>query len=150
MKELKIEDYNLGKIFKEALGFRETYNILKLTINLSNVASIDFLTPMTTSIVFSCELYLKILLIHYNGNLKESHSLKMLFDSLPAETKYNIENTFNMNCSDKKYFKMALELSSNSYTHFRYYFSYDENMDIHLTFFEKFNDILYTQAKSFI
>lgn len=130
MNELELSDYNFKKIFKEALGFRGTFEILETTVNISNIADIDYLTPMITSIIFSCELYLKILVIYYKIDFKKEHSLKKLFNLLPTEIKDNIENAFNTSCSNNEYFKKALEASSNSYTKLRYHFSYDENITI--------------------
>lgn len=150
MNKLKQEDYDINKIFKEALGFRKTYDILNNTINPSNVDNIDYLTPMITCIIFSCELYLKSLLVFLKKDFEREHSLNTLFKLLPEELQLDIENTFNKHCFKKTYFKECLKASDKSYTEFRYYFSYSDNISFHMTFFEKFNDILLKETKSVI
>lgn len=147
MNTLEFKKYNLDKIYKEALGFRKTYDILnENAINIFNINEIDYLTPMITSIIFSCELYLKLLLVYLKIDFKREHSLDALFKLLPEELQTEIKNIFNEKCSDESYFEKTLKSTSNSYTIFRYYFSYSDNITIHLTFFENFNNILLEKA----
>ena len=147
MKILNPKKYKLNDIYREAIGFRENYNIINDNFPINDINKMDLLTPMITSIIFSCELYMKILLIYYEIKIENIHSLSSLFNKLPKSLKNEMENDFNATCTNKSYFKKALDESSNSYVKFRYHFAYDEDMTIHMKFFEVFNDILFKKVK---
>jgi len=147
MEKINSDKYDLDQIFAEATGYKATYDILKETIDTYHPQQIDLLTPMITSIIFSCELFMKLLIIHYDIDLENSHNLNSLFDKLPEDLQIDIEKNFNENILDKKYFRKTLKSNSTAYTYFRYYFSFKDSKSIHLKFFETFNDILYKKCK---
>lgn len=149
MDEIKQKDYNKNQIYKEALGFRNTYMILKEFIDLPHTTPdiCDYMTPMTTSIIFSCELFLKTILIHYKISFKKDHTLLSLFNKLPSHIKANIKEIFPHPPKIPNYFESTLRANNASYTKFRYYFSYGETITFDMNFFESFNDILLEKVK---
>ena len=97
----KMEDV-LIRIKKEADGFRYVYNKINnmLIDNFCGeekakiVKEIDVVNPGITNGCFACELYLKTLLIKQKKKIKETHNLKILFNSINGKTQNQIIKKF--------------------------------------------------------
>lgn len=91
----------------------------------------DTLLPAATVVnaSFACEMYLKALLLHYNGIYptgKNGHDLHELFLLLPDDVRYMIETFFSGEKeTDRSIFEEVSERHSKDFVDARYYVTKD-------------------------
>jgi len=89
--------------------------------------------PAIVNYAFSCEVYMKALLMKPGEGANKGHNLLKLFDSLPSEIQVEIQKT--VDCS-KFPFRRMLENSSDLFVECRYIYEY-KSLNINLKFLQE-------------
>jgi HEPN domain-containing protein len=120
-------------IKNEADGFRYVYNNIN-NILIDNffgeekakiVREIDLVNPGITNGCFACELYLKTLLMKQKKDIKETHNLYILFNSINGKTQNQIIKKFTDNGYTKELFTNKLKYIANGFKISRYDYEND-------------------------
>ena len=123
----------LSRIKKEADGFRYVYNKINNMLiddfcgeeKAKIVRDIDLVNPGITNGCFACELYLKTLLMLQKKDIKETHNLNKLFNSINGKTQNQIIKKFTENGYTKELFTKKLKYIANGFKISRYDYEND-------------------------
>lgn len=126
-------DDKLVKIKNEADGFRYVYNKINNMLidgflgeeKAKIVREIDLVNPGITNGCFACEQYLKLLLMKQKKDVKETHNLYILFNSINGKTQNIIIKRFNDNGYTKELFMNKLKYIANGFKISRYDYEND-------------------------
>ena len=138
-----MEEYE--KIYYEANSFLQAANMLYSEENKLYGWFNPILYPTIVNVSFSCELFLKCLLVE-NKLPAKGHNLKELFDRLDNEQKQQIEK--RTKTTD---FDTILEIHSDYFVNFRYFHEKSEEISIvNLSFMFSFANSLKSVIKESI
>ena len=122
------------KIIKnEADGFRYVYNKINNMLiddffceeKAKIDREIDLVNPGITNGCFACELYLKALLMKQKKDVKKTHNLNKLFNSINGKTQNQIIKKFTDNGYTKELFSNKLKYIANGFKISRYDYEND-------------------------
>lgn len=147
--------WNTHRMFKQACAFSDCAKCCEIEPN--NIIEYRFDAHTVSGIVnsaFSCEVFIKTLLISYGVSIKEirgkksrdGHDLKRLWglfrksDSKKAE-KAEIELKRHFNPKNENFFDEQLKIISDAFEHWRYIYETDEGC-ININFLKDFRILL--------
>lgn len=121
-------DFLCQQMFRHACAFAECADMAEAKV-CHDTADIELYTsPATVNSAFSCEVFLKALLKHYNLQIKREHQLKELYDLLPEEIrkwiKLSVTRQPNKDWTDV-WGRDELELISDAFREWRYCYEHD-------------------------
>lgn len=104
----------------------------------------EFFVNSTISIIvmrsFSCEMFLKTLLVKNDLDNVKTHNLEILFNKLPEDCKTQIKTKLYSKYSDESTFEEELNKIANSFEEWRYF--YEKDRKINLEFLKMFSNTL--------
>lgn len=123
----------ITRIKNEADGFRYVYNKINNMLiddfcgeeKAKIVRKIDLVNPGITNGCFACELYLKTLLMKQKKDIKETHNLNILFNSINGKTQNQIIKKFTDNGYTKELFTKKIKYIANGFKISRYDYEND-------------------------
>lgn len=98
--------------------------------------------PASVNYAFSCEIYMKALLMEMSAKASRGHNLLVLFDLLPYKVQMEIQQTFDVSESS---FREMLESVSDLFQECRYLYEY-KSLHINLGFLQELACSLKTAA----
>ena len=115
-------------MYLEGCAFLDCANICKEKAESDDsIGGFELMTLAIVNCAFACEIFLKLLLMIYNVEMKRKHKLKELFDLLPKDirNRINEELYYNRGGSLKNAVGIPyIELISDAFTEWRYKYEY--------------------------
>ena len=122
---------NAMRMFDHACDFSASADLLWESYITKNDCIFDYAVPAVVYFAFSCEIFLKTLLLCHNISFKKIHNLEDLYKKLPDEIKGKIEQNI-YNCYDvtEKYILDTETLGeiSNAFQEWRYLYEKNESI----------------------
>lgn len=123
IEKKNIENFNYISMFNIAREFSDTATLVVGKNSIEKQGwSRPYIIPEMVNRAFSCEVFLKSLLVFSNADFKKKHELKDLWDLLSTEIKDLVkkEIALRFEFTEKDGFEDLLEISTNAFVRWRY------------------------------
>ena len=136
---------NKDSVFLNAEAFHKIAFEIRPKDLFEDADDCHWFIPSVVNLAFSCELYLKYLLIYQGIDYGHTHNLEDLFFLLPENIQCNIQ--FSKEFKDDEDFSTHLHDYNCAFNDWRYCFE-DKPIGIDVVFFDNFSSVLHKIAKN--